>query len=102
MKQKLALFTIALIAVVMGMSVATPAMADKGGKSNDKSGDPGNKNKDKENNGNGQENNPDKENNAGGQDKTEICHKEKTRSVSSDALQEHLDHGDTEGPCIVQ
>jgi hypothetical protein len=34
-----------------------------------------------------------------GQEKMTICHKGKTISVAEPAVQAHLKHGDTEGPC---
>jgi len=109
MKQKIALFTIALIAVVMVMSVATPAMAEHNANG---------KSKDKGNQGGGQDNNSGKTNNKDGQknpkdnnggdggnaEKVNLCHKpgtddQKDISVPAKAVDKHLAHGDVLGDC---
>ena len=51
--------------------------------------DPGNT-QDKDNKGNGN-----------GQEKVTVCHKGQTLEVAKPALQAHLDHGDTLGPCSI-
>src|SRR4051812_45526755 len=35
-------------------------------------------------------------------DKKTVCHKGKNLSIAASALQAHLDHGDTDGPCCLQ
>ena len=50
--------------------------------------------------GSGQGNNQDN-NKGNGQEKVTICHKGHTIEVAKAALQAHLNHGDTVGPCSV-
>ena len=34
------------------------------------------------------------------QDRVDVCHKGKTKSIDPDKLEDHLNHGDSEGPCL--
>jgi len=34
-----------------------------------------------------------------GQQRVEVCHKDKTKFIDPNKLEDHLGHGDTEGPC---
>ena len=76
------------------VGVTSVASAENKGKSKGKGkgkGGKGKGGKGKGGNGNG---------NGNGQEKVTICHKGKTITVAEPALQAHLDHGDTEGPCL--
>ena len=75
MNRVIPIAAIALVAVMMGMSAFAPAMADKPGE-------------------------------VPNEGKSLVCHippgnpdKAHTISISEDDVQEHLDHGDSEGDC---
>ena len=36
-----------------------------------------------------------------GQSKVAVCHKGQTLELPEPAVQAHLDHGDTRGPCVI-